>query len=210
MSGHGWVAPNPDGNQANCGGPGICRECANEALALTGKVGARVVRAAAQLHPFGLSLLVGGAGKGFLVTRDGDDANQSGQAFDTIDEVEQFIANLRHPVAAMTGYERGGTIKPRTPKVCDPVHYVSYGTPGGEYKSECRAAIVTETPTPYTPSEPDSPTAYMLSLCVLDPTGLFFKDHVPHHEGDTGHDHDGSEIPARSYRGGSWHWGDHE
>lgn len=27
------------------------------------------------------------------------------------------------------------------------VHYVSYGTPGGEYTSECRAAVVTEVKT---------------------------------------------------------------
>lgn len=30
------------------------------------------------------------------------------------------------------------------PSVGRVVHYVSYGTPGGEYQSECRAAVVTE------------------------------------------------------------------
>lgn len=30
------------------------------------------------------------------------------------------------------------------PSVGRIVHYVSYGTPGGEYTSECRAAIITE------------------------------------------------------------------
>lgn len=43
------------------------------------------------------------------------------------------------------------------------VHYVSYGTPGGEFPSVCRAAIVTEV-------NPDG----TVSLCVFNPTGLFF------------------------------------
>lgn len=42
------------------------------------------------------------------------------------------------------------------------VHYVSYGTPGGEYGKECRAAIVTRT----------WPTSGVLSLAILNPEGL--------------------------------------
>jgi hypothetical protein len=83
------------------------------------------------------------------------------------------------------------------PSVGRIVHYVSYGTPGGEYKSECRAAIVTEVQ--------DDP-ATSVGLCVLNPTGQFFNRAVPYHEGDTGHDHTGAEISVRSYPGGSWHW----
>lgn len=79
------------------------------------------------------------------------------------------------------------------------VHYVSYGTPAGEYKSECRAAVVTEVP-----EDVESPQT--LGLCVLNPTGMFFNRTVPYHEGDTGYDHAGIEVPERSYRGGSWHW----
>jgi hypothetical protein len=64
------------------------------------------------------------------------------------------------------------------------VHYVSYGTPGGEYTSECRAAIVTAT------------DRYIgvdrLDLAVLNPTGLFFNQNVPE-------DQDGKA-------GGTWHW----
>jgi hypothetical protein len=30
------------------------------------------------------------------------------------------------------------------PSVGRTVHYVSYGTPGGEYKSKCRAAIIAD------------------------------------------------------------------
>jgi hypothetical protein len=83
------------------------------------------------------------------------------------------------------------------PSVGRIVHYVSYGTPGGEYKSECRAAVVTEVQ--------DDPQA-SVGLCVLNPTGQFFNRAVPYHDGDTGHDHAGDEIAAKSYRGGSWHW----
>lgn len=79
------------------------------------------------------------------------------------------------------------------------VHYVSYGTPGGEYKSECRAAVVTETPEGV--EDPQT-----IGLCVLNPTGMFFNRSVPCHEGDTGYDHTGGEILQRSYRGGTWHW----
>lgn len=84
------------------------------------------------------------------------------------------------------------------PSVGRIVHYVSYGTPAGEYKSECRAAIVTDVPV----DAGDRP----VSLCVLNPTGQFFNQGVPYHEGDIGHDHTGEEIPAHSYHGGTWHW----
>lgn len=67
------------------------------------------------------------------------------------------------------------------PSVGRIVHYVSYGTPGGEYTSECRAAIVTETNTSDT-----------VGLCVLNPTGQFFNRTVTQDE--FGH------------AGGTWHW----
>jgi hypothetical protein len=60
------------------------------------------------------------------------------------------------------------------------VHYVSYGTPGGEYASECRAAVVTET------------VGEVVGLAVLNPSGFFFNRDVHHFE-DT-------------HPGGSWHW----
>ncbi|MGG6309796.1 hypothetical protein [Paenibacillus macerans] len=47
------------------------------------------------------------------------------------------------------------------------VHYQSYGTPNGEYKSEPRAAIITEVV--------DDETVH---LCVLNPTGMFFNQNV--------------------------------
>lgn len=68
----------------------------------------------------------------------------------------------------------------QSPSVGRIVHYVSYGTPGGEYASECRAAIVTETNTSDT-----------VGLCVLNPTGQFFNRTVTHDEAGVG---------------GTWHW----
>jgi len=68
------------------------------------------------------------------------------------------------------------------------VHYVSYGTPGGEFSQECRAAIVTEV---------DHSTG-SVGLCVLNPTGQFF--HPIARNG--GCPYDGSDQP----QGGSWHW----
>jgi len=71
---------------------------------------------------------------------------------------------------------------PPTPSVGRVVHYVSYGTPGGEYQSRCRAAVITEVE-----------TADVVCLAVLNPTGVFF---------DTGLTRDDGERPA----GGTWHW----
>ena len=67
------------------------------------------------------------------------------------------------------------------PSIGRVVHYVSYGTPGGEYGSECRAAIVTEIDTSDT-----------VGLAVLNPTGMFFNSAVVHDE--------------ETERGGTWHW----
>lgn len=71
-----------------------------------------------------------------------------------------------------------------TPSVGRIVHYRSYGTPGGEYTAECRAAIITEV----------SPSS--VGLCVLNPTGMFFNRGVFQDEGDEDGRHDG----------GTWHW----
>lgn len=70
-----------------------------------------------------------------------------------------------------------------TPSVGRIVHYVSYGTPGGEYESTCRAAVVTEV----------SDDEEYLGLAVLNPTGMFFNSNVA------------SDF-SRSPEGGTWHW----
>lgn len=60
------------------------------------------------------------------------------------------------------------------------VHYMSYGTPGGEFQPECRAATVAQVIS-------DTEVA----LVVMNPTGLFFNS--------AHQDQDGKA-------GGTWHW----
>lgn len=50
------------------------------------------------------------------------------------------------------------------PSVGRIVHYQAYGTPGGEFKSVPRAAIITEV----------YPNTTEVSICVMNPQGLFF------------------------------------
>lgn len=94
------------------------------------------------------------------------------------------------------------------------VHYVSYGTPGGEYSQECRAAIVTEVT-----SDPDNPD--QVGLAVLNPTGMFFNPAVPYNDGG-GHEGSPGCLDQTSHGspfrycacgwieptpvGGTWHW----
>lgn len=73
------------------------------------------------------------------------------------------------------------------PSVGRVVHYVAYGTPGGEFPAGvCRAAVITEV------NDPDSATpSGAVGLCVLNPTGLFFNR--------------GIQYSAES-KPGTWHW----
>ncbi|WP_213816243.1 hypothetical protein [Glaciihabitans sp. dw_435] len=90
------------------------------------------------------------------------------------------------------------------PSVGRTVHYQSYGTPGHEYLSQARAAIITEVHLSTTPNDEDwldrrqyaeeywsnyhnemttkeDVPEYIVnvSLCVLNPTGMFFDENVP-------------------------------
>lgn len=94
------------------------------------------------------------------------------------------------------------------PSVGRIVHYVSYGTPGGEYESTCRAAIVTEV------------TGSAVGLCVLNPEGQFFNRGVQYHDGaetpgDPACNASHADGPHRycacgwieaDRKGGTWHW----
>ncbi len=95
------------------------------------------------------------------------------------------------------------------------VHYVSYGTPGGEYPSTCRAAIITAVGTPLTDG------AERADLAVLNPEGMFFNRDCAYHDGaeQPGSpdcpNQGGHGNPFRycacgwieaSHRGGTWHW----
>lgn len=83
------------------------------------------------------------------------------------------------------------------PTVGHIVHYVSYGTPSGEFKPACRAAIV---------SEVDESNPKRVGLVVLNPTGQFF--HALAAGGCVLHEGDPGAVPGITapYRGGSWHW----
>jgi hypothetical protein len=71
-----------------------------------------------------------------------------------------------------------------TPSVGRIVHYTSFGTPGGEYESTCRAAVITEVDTSDT-----------VGLAVLNPTGIFLNRTIVHDE--------------EGKAGGTWHWPEH-
>ncbi|MEX5636528.1 hypothetical protein [Parafrankia sp. FMc2] len=74
----------------------------------------------------------------------------------------------------------------QTPSVGRIVHYASFGTPGGEYKAACRAAVITEVSA--VPHEGSG----CVGLAVLNPTGTFFNQHICQDED--------------SHAGGTWHW----
>lgn len=76
-----------------------------------------------------------------------------------------------------------------SPSVGRVVHYVSHGTPDGEFGKECRAAIVTAVK--LTDPVPAHGMPYV-DLCVMNPAGLFFNTQVRYDEKD--------------WNGGTWHW----
>lgn len=114
------------------------------------------------------------------------------------------------------------------PRLGELVHYVSYGTPKGEFTSQCRAAYVTEKPDEDTYEGREG----ALGLAVLNPTGLFYhplamggvREHqrpeghvtdsikaqrVPGNEGDHWTPEEGQEAGERvpyDFPGGTWHW----
>jgi hypothetical protein len=102
------------------------------------------------------------------------------------------------------------------PSVGRIVHYVSYGTPGGEYSKDCRAAIITGVP----PAGTGGDDRETVQLAVLNPTGMHF---------NTAYHDEGGETPGTaecpdpsshgsphgycscgwieaSHAGGTWHW----
>lgn len=118
------------------------------------------------------------------------------------------------------------------PSVARTVHYVAYGTPGGEFPAGiCRAAIITEVywgpgsqlPPTGTPLQIEADGVCMtVGLCVLNPTGQFFNRGVPFdpgaercgcgatldhpvHTSMHPDSHDPTDVKIR-YRPGTWHW----
>lgn len=66
------------------------------------------------------------------------------------------------------------------PEVGRHVYYKSYGTPNGEYKPENRAAVITAV---------EDEEGGVVSLCVMNPGGLFFNTSV-----------------KKGTEGGQWDW----
>lgn len=87
----------------------------------------------------------------------------------------------------------------QAPSVGGIVHYVSHGTPVREdgtqaYTKRCRAAIVTVVNGPaINPVTMGDSEMYDVGLCVLNPTGQFFHEHVV-------------QMERADADGGSWHW----
>jgi hypothetical protein len=72
------------------------------------------------------------------------------------------------------------------------VHYVSHGSPDGRYRSVCRAALVTEVTGPGALVEGGALVQGLVSVAVLNPSGLFFDQ--------------GLEQSEDEHVGGTWHW----
>lgn len=87
------------------------------------------------------------------------------------------------------------------PSVGRSVHYVSYGTPGGEYSKTCRAATITEVKKLRKEVICLEEDLYKVSLCVINPTGLFFNEEVPYYQWDSNEADEWAEM-----MGGTWHW----
>lgn len=70
------------------------------------------------------------------------------------------------------------------------VHYVSYGTPGGEYKSRCVAAIITDIRT-IDKHIDGRETITQVRLKIFNPDGDFNSPWLEMSE---------------EHKGGTWHW----
>lgn len=74
------------------------------------------------------------------------------------------------------------------------VHYVARGSADGKFPSVCRAAVITEIDKITIQDAVDE--IPKVGLCVLNPTGMFFDQHVPYAAAGTGNE----LVP------GTWHW----
>ena len=101
------------------------------------------------------------------------------------------------------------------PAIGRAVHYVSYGTPGGEYDKCCRAATITDIGgwrTTITQQDDETHRILhqkwdldMMGLVVHNPTGTFNNTTVPYHPGELGTE-DPRMCDGLEHFGGSWHW----
>lgn len=88
---------------------------------------------------------------------------------------------------------------PRLPRLGDDVHYVAFGTPGGEYPKACRAAKITDVEFLMADAQ--------VTLFVMNPSGVFFRA-APYDAGTAAEGQPNQQCcGSREYAGGSWHWG---
>ena len=73
----------------------------------------------------------------------------------------------------------------QTPTIGRIVHYQARGSADGVYPPEPRAAIVTQV-------HEDNGDGHQVGLCVLNPTGMFFRAEVQQDED--------------AHASGTWHW----
>lgn len=113
---------------------------------------------------------------------------------DKIDEVRIRTArdnpndgNKKIEELSRSGQEREAPAPMPKPAVGRVVHYVAYGTPGGEFPAGvCRAAIITELS-----DVVQDPALEAIGVSVFNPKGMFFNQHIRHDEGK---------------KPGTWHW----
>lgn len=95
--------------------------------------------------------------------------------------MEFFVVHSVHDIGnnvhCSIGLLRGGIGKAiMKPTIGRIVHYQSYGTPNKEYLPLPRAAVITDV------IESTCAGYNLVSLCVLNPTGMFFNVNVPYSE----------------------------
>ena len=101
------------------------------------------------------------------------------------------------------------------PAIGRAVHYVSHGTPGGEYDKCCRAATITDIGGWRTTSTQQDDETHrilhqkwdpdMMGLVVHNPTGTFNNTTVPYDSGEQGTE-DPQMCDGLEHPGGSWHY----
>jgi hypothetical protein len=125
--------------------------------------------------------------------------------------LRRILGTEQRPATGTWPRLRCWTWPPRAPEAAPAVktgsivHYVSYGTPAGEYGKECRAAIVTEVPLPGMIPIGAEP-ADVIGLMVANPTGQFFNRSIPHGAGTRPDAGQTGLCAGLDYPGGTWHW----
>lgn len=86
-------------------------------------------------------------------------------AEDVAETLEQLAQMIRHAGADLERKAAMAEQQQQKPSVGRIVHYQAFGTPGGEFPSVARAAIVAEV---------HGGDDQEVTVCVLNPSGLFF------------------------------------